>query len=47
MVTVKLLDNAIIILEEEIKTEKSNFEELELIREKQIGISNFSFYKLI
>ena len=42
-----LNDNAIIVLEEEIKTEKSNFDELELIREKQIGISNFSFYKLI
>ena len=42
-----LNDNAIIVLEEEIKTEKSNFDELELIREKQIGISNFSFYRLI
>ena len=42
-----LNDNAIIVLEEEIKTEKSNFDELELIREKQIGISKFSFYRLI
>lgn len=41
-----LNQNAIVVLEEEVKSENYNFNELELIRIKKLGISKFSFFKL-
>ena len=42
-----LKKNAIIILEEKIKSKSINLPELELLRIKEIGISKFSFFKLL
>ena len=39
--------NAIIILEEELKSKTIDFPELEILRIKEIGISKFSFLKLL
>ena len=39
--------NAIIILEEELKSKTIDFPELEILRIKEIGISKFSFLRLL
>ena len=42
-----MASNAIIILEEELKAKPINLSELQLLRVKEIGITKFSFLKLI
>ena len=39
--------NAIIILEEELKSKTIDFPELEILRIKEIGISKFPFLRLL